>query len=88
MITQMAAQIKEIDTFINKSKNEINIKKKNISEDVKELRLVKESLVSIQQKKQNYLLRLDMIEQCLQMYKQDGIALKDDELKKTQAAKE
>jgi len=65
MIANMANQIREIDAFITKSKNEINIKKKNISEDVKELRLVKESLVSIQNRKESYLLKLDMIEQCL-----------------------
>jgi hypothetical protein len=43
----MSNQIRDIDAFIQKSKNDINIKNKNISEDVKELRQVKESLVVI-----------------------------------------
>jgi hypothetical protein len=54
---------------------------------VKELRQVKESLVIIQAKKQEYLLRLDMIEQCLRRYKDDGINREED-LKKTLVAKE
>ncbi len=54
---------------------------------MKELRQVKESLVIIQAKKQEYLLRLDMIEQCLRRYKDDGINREED-LKKTLVAKE
>jgi len=62
MIQNMTNQIKDVESFIQKSKSDINIKNKNISDDVKELRCVKESLVVIQAKKQEYLLRLDMIE--------------------------
>jgi len=43
--------------------------------------------VIIQAKKQEYLLRLDMIEQCLRRYKDDGINREED-LKKTLVAKE
>lgn len=87
MMANMTQQIKDIENFIIKSKADINIKSKNISEDVKELRQVKESLVIIQSKKQEYMLRLDMIEQCLKKYKEEGLN-KDDDLKKTLAAKE
>ena len=47
MIQSMTQQIKDIENFITKSKSDINIKNRNISEDVKELRQVKESLVVI-----------------------------------------
>ena len=87
MLNNMSNQIKDIENFIQKSKSDINIKNRNISEDVKELRYVKESLVSVQSKKSEYLLRLDMIEQCLRMYKDLGMT-KDEDLKKTVAAKE
>ncbi len=87
MILNMTNQIKDIESFILKSKSDINIKNRNISDDVKELRQVKESLVIIQSKKADYLLRLDMIEQCLRRYKEEGLH-KEDDLKKTLAAKE
>lgn len=51
------------------------------------MRQVKESLVVIQAKKNEYLLRLDMIEQCLRKYKDEGIN-KDEDLRKTLSAKE
>lgn len=41
----------------------------------------------IQAKKQEYLLKLDMIEQCLKRYKDEGINREDD-LKKTIVCKE
>lgn len=88
MMQNMINQIRDIDQFIQKSKGEINIKNKNISEDVRELRQVKESLVHIQAKKHDYMLRLDMIEQCLRKYKEEGISMKEDELKKTIVAKD
>lgn len=47
MLNSMTNQIKDIESFITKSKSDINIKNRNISDDVKELRQVKESLVII-----------------------------------------
>jgi hypothetical protein len=51
MINQMANQVKDIESFILKSRNDINIKSRNIQEDVFELLSVKESLFEIQARK-------------------------------------
>jgi len=51
MINNMANQVKDIESFILKSRNDINIKSRNIQDDVFELLSVKESLFEIQARK-------------------------------------
>ena len=86
LISYITNSLAETEKFITDSRNNINIKNKDIS-DVKELLEVKENLGLIDEKKDEILLTIDIIEQCLKMLAKYDIP-KDSELSRTKKSKE
>src|SRR5690606_22475774 len=73
----------DIDKFISESKNAINIKGKNMAEDVYTLLKVKESLIAVSARKDEIVLALDTLEEMIRALEKYGVH-KESELKRTQ----
>ena len=82
----MTSTLSDVDHFTNETKNNINIKNKNLG-DVFELLKVKENLQNIQEKKQNIVLELDVVEESLRMLEKQEMP-RDADMKKVRKAQE
>jgi flagellar motility protein MotE (MotC chaperone) len=61
----LSSNINELSKFMETSRDNIEIRNKNLNENVKELLKVMNSLKDIEEKKDEYALTLDRIEQIL-----------------------
>ena len=75
--------LNDIEKFINETKNVINIKNKNINEDVYSLLKVKEGLNSVTERKDETILALDTLEELLRSLEEKHEVHRDSDLKKT-----
>lgn len=83
-MSYLSSNLAELGKFMETSKENIEIRNKNLNENVKELLKVMTSLKDIEEKKEEYALTLDRIEQILKTLEKKYENKKEGELKKTQ----